>query len=31
MMKILKIQKIKELDERLIDLEKYKNQRKNSI
>ena len=31
MMKILKIQKIKKLDERLIDLEKYKNQRKNSI
>ena len=31
MMKILKIQKIEKLDERLIDLEKYKNQRKNSI
>ena len=31
MMKILKIQKIKKLDERLTDLEKYKNQRKNSI
>ena len=31
MMKILKIQKIKKLDERLIDLEKHKNQRKNSI